>query len=34
MAHEAAVIGKDYFDKAFRVLDEKSALEIYRLAYE
>jgi alcohol dehydrogenase YqhD (iron-dependent ADH family) len=33
MAHEASVIGKDYFAKAFRKLDEKSALEIYKLAY-
>lgn len=33
MAHEAAIIGKDYFAKAFRPLDEQSALEIYKLAY-
>ena len=26
-------IGKDYFAKAFRPLDEQSALEIYKLAY-
>ena len=33
MAHEAAIIGKDYFAKAFRPLNEQSALEIYKLAY-
>ena len=33
MAHNASIVGKDYFKNAFRTLDEKSALEIYKLAY-
>ncbi|QTQ12984.1 iron-containing alcohol dehydrogenase [Treponema parvum] len=33
MAHEASIIGKDYFSKAFRVLDENAAFEIYKMAY-
>ena len=33
MAHDAYVIGKDYFEKAFRPLNEESALEIYKMAY-
>lgn len=33
MAHEAWLIGKDYFEKAFRPLTEQDVLNIYKLAY-